>query len=159
MQNILQNVGIEVVLSVEVLQHKPVGIKNLFRPGTMDGIQHTGFKVVVGHTVLRAAADIVEPVPERDGHGIPTHPFQQTSGILHGGPLQHTTDGDVEHNRVEILQDGGVKDARLSQAHPVTEAGIGEDALSLDLTDRVIVECAGEDGIAAPPPMEGFVAV
>ena len=64
MKNVLQDVCIQIVFSVEIFQGEPVGFENLFRRRAGAGGEHALFKIVIGHSVAGAAADIVEMVPE-----------------------------------------------------------------------------------------------
>ena len=144
---------------MEILEYEPVGVEDFFRFRTIGGLEDAAFEVVVGHTVFRAAADVIEAVPELRRHLVAADALEQTAGVLHGGPFQHALDGHVEHDGVEVLEDAGVEDARLPQADPVLDAGVGEDAFGDDLADAVAVELTGTDGVAGASPVQGFVAV
>ena len=152
MEILLQFVGIEIKLPVEIAQHEPVGVEDLLGAWTVDGVEQQRLELEVAQPVVGTAADVVEAVPELVGQVEGAEVGQQSSGVLHGGPLQHARDGHVEHNGIVLLEDGRVEDARLAHADPVLKPGFGEGALRDDLADAIIVIDAGEDRVSGAPP-------
>ena len=115
MENIFQDVSILVPHSVEILQCEPLRFEDLFGRRETESAQHTVHELIVGHTVLRAAADVVCLVPEAFRHPVFTHLGQQPAGVFYRGPFQNSSHRDMEGSRIQYAEDTWIKDTALAQ--------------------------------------------
>ena len=100
---------------MEVLQRKPLRLKYFFRTRQSKGRQHAGHELVVGHTVLFAAAYVVGLVPEVFRDPVLAYLCQQTAGVLYGSPFKHSSHRDMEGCRIHDSQNARIEDAALTQ--------------------------------------------
>ena len=107
---ILKLVGVGIILTVEVFENEPVRCKELLRGTHADCAEKILLKLKVCDAVLLARTDIIELSPEILGNGILADICKKKSRILDSCPLKNAVDGNVEHYRVNVLEDARIKD-------------------------------------------------
>ena len=88
---------------------------------------------------------------ERDAAG---YHFVRNSNVRASQDLAQRAGDFSGMANVEVLENGGVEDARLAQADPVFESGVGENTLCQYFAISVGVELAHVNRITDTPPMQ-----
>ena len=155
----IQHVAVNIPHTVEIAGSKPIGVEDLLRRRTSDGVEEQHFELIVREPVLVTGADVIITVPELRRHFGPADALQQPSAILDSSPLQHTADRDMEHDRVVVLQDRRIENAGLTQRDPGLDARIGNDPFRHRFGDTIMVIGRDADRVSCPAPMKRFTAV
>ena len=115
MKKIFKFVSICIPHSMEILQGKPLRLEHLLRTRKSKTIEQTCLKLIIGHTILLAAADIIFLIPELLAYPVFTYLSKETARILNCRPLENATYRNMECSRINDLQDARIKDAALSE--------------------------------------------
>ena len=108
-------VAVEIPHAVEIAGGEPVGVEDLLRLRTTDGIEQKALKLVVGNAVFGTGTDIVVVLPELFRDIWTADALEESAGIFDGCPFQDAANGNMEHDRVVVLEDGGIEDAGLTE--------------------------------------------
>ena len=119
MQDFFKPVSILIPHPVEILERKPLRFKHFLRRRQPKRRKHPVHKLIVGHTVLLSAADVIGLVPEILRNPVLADLGQETSGIFDGGPFEHTAHRDMEGSRIDDAENTGIQDSRLTQRDPM----------------------------------------
>ena len=82
---------------------------------------------------------------------------KQTTRILNGAPLKNAVDRNVEHNRIHIFKNVGIKYARLTHNNPILNTALNEYTLCYALRNSIMVIYRYLERIAATSPMDRIV--
>ncbi len=159
MEQLLQAVAIDIPHAVEIAGGEPISAEYLFGFRATDAIQEEALELIVAESVLGTGTDIVVAAPELGRYFGTAYTLQQSTAILYGSPLQDAADGDVEHDGVIVAQDSRIEDARLAEAHPAADTGVGDDTFGLGLGESIVVVSRHAYRVAGTSPVEGFAAI
>ena len=115
MKDVIQDIGILVPHSVEILQGKPLRLEDFFRRRKAEGSEHAGHELIIGQAVLLAAADVVGLVPEIFRYPVFAYLSQKTARILDCSPLENASHRHMECCRIHNAEDAWIEDAALAQ--------------------------------------------
>ena len=104
-------------------------------------------------------ADIVVVFPKLLWHLIAADTLKQSPAIFHCSPFQNTTNRNMEHDRVIVLQDCRIKNTRLTECNPLFDRRIGDDTLCLCFSQSVVVICRYANWVASASPMQWLATV
>ena len=156
---VLQLVGVQVVLAVEVPRGVDLGIDDVVDVLDPDLPVHDFVHGVGVHPAAFAPADVVDVAPEGGVQGalrlVGAEVPHQAAAVPIGGVFEDVVQAVVKLDGVPDLGHGGANDARLPQAHPVSKAAFDDVPLGGHLRYGVVVEHAGLDGVADPAPVDG----
>ena len=159
MEEVLETVAVNVPHAVEITGGEPVGIEDLLGFGATDAVEQQALELVVGESVLCTRTDVIVVVPELSRYFRTAYALQQTPAVFDRSPFQHAADGDVEHDGVVVLEDGGVQDTRLTQTRPLFDARVGDDAFRERFGETVVVVRRHTYRIACASPVQRFATV
>ena len=108
MQIVLQIVRILIPHSVEILQCEPLRLENLLGTRESKAVEQAGFELIIRHSILLSAADIICSVPELIWNPILTDLSQKTSGILYSGPLENSAHRHMESGGIQHFKNAGI---------------------------------------------------
>ena len=100
-------------------------------------------------------SNVLKFVPEVLGHIITADGRKQTARILDRRPLKHSLNRNVEHYRIHLLEQRGIEYSRLTEAHPMFDARLDNDALGDALREGIFIELRRSNRIARASPMVG----
>ena len=109
MKILFKLVGVGIPLTVEVSENEPIGIEKLFGRRKSECAEKKLFKLKVCYAILFARADVVEFAPKLLGNVVAADIGKKSARILDCCPLKNAVNRNVEHNRVHIFKDCGVK--------------------------------------------------
>ena len=155
----LQHVAVNIPHTVEIAGSKPIGVEDLLRRRTSDGVEEQHFELIVREPVLVTGADVIITVPELRRHFGSADALQQPSAILDSSPFEHAADRDMEHNRIIVLQDRRIENTGLTQRDPGLDARIGNDPFRHRFGDTIMVIGRDADRVSCPAPMKRLTAV
>jgi len=144
---------------VEIAEDEPFRVEALLRRRSVDSAENQFFELIVREAIFRARANIIETAPEVGRDVILAEISHAAGRILDRSPFQHTAERDMEHNRVEILEDARIEDARLAKRHPVADARFDDDTFGDSFGDSVMIVNRDHYRVASTAPVERFVAV
>ncbi len=153
MQIVLQFVGIQIILPVEISYAIVFCVQQRVRQvGNPQRAKEDFIHIVRTGPAARAAADIIDMTPETVGQlsGAVkiTEVLQQYCGITVRNIFQHVVQAVLEHDRVVDLAHLRADNTRLTQTHPVFQPGLDHKPFRRNLGDGIVVIDTWFDGVA-----------
>ena len=122
---LIEAVAVGVPLPVKVRQREPLAVVPLADVGDAHRTADRVLQLPVREPPAFAAADVVDPLPERLRRTL-RDCGEQSRRIDIRDPLEHTGERRVSHDRVADLEHAGAEDPGLAQPRPARKTRVDE---------------------------------